>query len=108
MSDNKVIVHKGRTCTLQVNLGFDASGDVFTSEIRSEPTIKSPLIAEWTVTFLNSPGTDGKLKLVLDDSVTVGITANSGYMDVTSVTGGQPVSVFDEPVEVAFRGVVTE
>lgn len=106
MSDNKVIVHKGRTVTLEVQLGFDISADTFTSEIRAEPSVTSSLIAAWAVSFLTD-GHDGKLKLVLDNTITSSITANSGYMDVKRVTGGEPVAVFDEPVEVAFRGVVT-
>ncbi len=106
MSDNKVIVHKGRTNIITVDLGFNISGDTFTSEIRTEPTVASPLICSWTVTFLTD-GSDGKLKLVLDDIVTGGVTVNSGYMDVKRMSGGEPLTVFDEPVEVAFRGVVT-
>jgi len=80
--------------------------DTFTSEIRTEPTVASPLLATWVTTFLTD-GHDGKLKLVLDNSVTGSVAANSGYMDVKRVSGGEPLTVFDEPVEVAFRGVVT-
>jgi hypothetical protein len=103
---NKVIVHKGRTNTLLVNLGIDVSGNTFTSEIRSEPTQESPLIATWTVTFITN-GIDGKLKLMLDNLVTSQIAANSGYMDLKRVMGGEPIPVFDRPLEVSFRGTVT-
>lgn len=107
MSDNKVIVHKGRTNTLQVNLGIDISADTFTSEIRAEPTVNSDLIIAWTVAFLTD-GHDGKLKLTVDDQDTKLIAANSGYMDLKRVLGSEPVPVFDKPLEVTFRGTVTQ
>lgn len=104
---NQVIVHKDRYNTLQVNLGYDISDETFTSEIRSEPTVHSTLIATWDVSFL-SDGSDGKLLLVINSEVASQITANSGYMDLKRVgTDQEPVSVFDEPLEVSFRGVVT-
>jgi hypothetical protein len=103
---NKIIVHKGRTNTLYVNLGINISADTFTSEIRSEPTQESPLIATWVVSFVTT-GSDGKLKLVLDNTHTSQIAANSGYMDLKRVTGSEPVPVFDRPLEVSFRGTVT-
>jgi hypothetical protein len=106
VSDNKVIVHKGRTVTIEIDLGIDISADTFFSEIRAEPTSQSPLICTWTVVFLTD-GHDGKLKLTLDDSITGPIAANSGYMDLKRVTGSEPVPVFDEPLEVTFRGSVT-
>lgn len=104
---NQVIVHKGRTNTLIVNLGQDVSADTFTSEIRSEPTVESPLIATWQVSFVTD-GVDGELKLVLDDAATTGIKPNSGYMDLKRISGSEPVPVFDRPLEVVFRGTVTE
>jgi hypothetical protein len=103
---NKVIVHKGRTNTVRVNLGIDVSADIITSEIRSEPDVAAPLIATWTVDFVND-GTDGELLLTLDDGDTKDITANSGFMDLKRVTQGEPVPVFDTPLEVVFRGTVT-
>jgi len=104
---NKVIVHKDRTNVIQVNCGFDISDDTITSEIRSEPHITAPLIVAWDVDYLTD-GTDGKLILTIDNSAAGGITANSGYMDLKRVvSGGEPVSVFDQPLEVTFRGVVT-
>ena len=106
MSDNKVIVHKGRTITLPVDLGIDVTGDTLTSEIRSEPNVSSPLLATWDVTV--DDAATGKLTLVLDNTITASVSVSTGYMDIKRVTGGEPVSVFDEPLEVSFRGVVTE
>jgi hypothetical protein len=104
---NQVIVHKSRTNTLLVDLGIDVSDDTITSQIRSEPNSDSPLLATWVVAFVTD-GTDGELVFTLDDTFTSQITANSGYMDVKRVTGGEPVPVFDKPLEVVFRGTVTE
>jgi hypothetical protein len=104
---NQVIVHKGRTNTIVVNLGIDVEDDIITSEIRSEPMVESPLIATWSVTKPNG-GADGLLHLSLDDAVTSLITANSGYMDLKRIVSGEPVPVFDHPLEVVFRGTVTE
>lgn len=104
---NAVIVHKGRTNTIRVNLGIDVSADTITSEIRSEPEVEAPLIATWVVTYVND-GSDGQLILTMDDLETAAIKANSGYMDIKRVTNGEPVPVFDRPLEVTFRGTVTE
>jgi hypothetical protein len=103
---SKVIVHKGRTNVVTVSLGIDVSADTFTSEIRAEPDQESTLIATWTITKPNG-GTDGELVLTLDDAITKPIDATSGYMDLKRITGGQPVAVFDKPLEVIFRGSVT-
>lgn len=103
---SQVVVHKGRREALTVWLGMDVSGDTFTSQIRSQPESDAELIAEWTVAFATD-GTDGILTLVLDDSVTETIVANSGYMDIKRVSGGQPLPVFDQALEVVFRGSVT-
>lgn len=106
MTTSKVIVHKGRTNTLTVNMGMDVTADTITSEIRSEPDQNSPLIATWTVTKTNG-GADGELTLKLDDLVTSQIRANSGYMDLKRIHNGEPLAVFDQPLEVTFRGTVT-
>ncbi len=103
---SEVVVHKGRTNILTVSLGVDVSGDVITSQIRSEPELNAPLIAEWDVSFATD-GTDGELILLLDDTVTSGIQVNSGYMDLKRMSGTEPLPVFDRPLEVAFRGSVT-
>lgn len=103
---NQVIVHKGRTNILTVNMGMDVSADTLTSEIRAATDSSSPLIATWAVTYATD-GTDGELILTLDDAITSGVTDDRGYMDIKRVTGGEPVPVFDQPLEVIFRGTVT-
>lgn len=104
---NEVIVHKGRTNIITVKLGYDVSADTFSSQIRTQPVVNSDLIAEWLVEFVTD-GTDGDLRLTLDDAITEPIIADKGYMDLKRTTGGEPVPVFDRPLEVLFRGVVTE
>lgn len=103
---NPVVVHKGRTVTLRVSLGYDASADVFASQIRTEKHSGSELIAEWDVSFYTD-GSDGELVLTLDDSVSGPITKTTGYMDIKRVTGGEPVPVFDDPIEVLFKETIT-
>jgi hypothetical protein len=103
---SKVIVHKGRTNILSVFLGVPVGTDTYTSEIRSEPQMEAPLIATWTVTVVGD-GTSGELRLRLDDNDTRQIKANSGYMDLKRSSGGEPLPVFDMPLEVSFRGTVT-
>ena len=102
----QLIVYKNRTTVVPVSLGFDVSQDTFTSQIREEEDSASPLIAEWTVSFLTD-GTDGELLLTLDDSGTSQITKTKGFMDIKRVTGNEPVSVFDAPIEVLFRNTIT-
>lgn len=104
---NAIIVHKGRTNTLTVSLGIDISADTITSQIRSEPEQDSPLIAEWDIAYATD-GTDGELIFTLDDTITAQITAASGWMDIKRVSGGEAIPVFDKPLEVEFRGTVTE
>ncbi len=103
---NEVVVHKGRFNTLPVFLYMDVEGETFTSEIRTQPTQESELIAPWEVEFLTD-GSDGVLILTMDELVTAGILQASGYMDLKRITGGEPVSVFEMPLEVLFRGTVT-
>ena len=103
---NKIIVHKGRTNVITVDMGIDVSTDTITSEIRSEPSQDSPLLATWEVTKTNG-GSDGELTLRIDDVITAQIKAASGYMDIKRLTGGEPIPVFDQPIEVEFRGTVT-
>ena len=104
---NTVVVHKGRTNTLRINMGKDVSADTFSSEIRSDPDLEAPLIATWQVSF-ETNGADGMLVLKLDNTATRSIKQNSGYMDLKRITGSEPVPVFDRPLEVEFRGTVTE
>ena len=103
---NKVVVYKARTNVLPVNLGIDVSGDTFTSQVRSKSDHTSTLLMTWTVAF-ETDGTDGILRLTVDDLVTEQIEVDSGYMDLRRVTGGEPVPVWDKPLEVEFRGSVT-
>lgn len=102
---NEVIVHKGRYNRIIVNLGISAVGSTFVSEIRTNPTVESILIAAWTIGFLTD-GTDGKLVLTLDDTVR-NITASKGFMDLKRVVFGVPIPVFDQPLEVLIRGTVS-
>lgn len=104
MSNNVVVVHKGRTNILNVALGIDVSLDTITSEIRSA---SGALIATWTVTF-DGDGTNGDIKLTLDNSVTSAITYATGLMDIKRVTNGEPLPVFDRPLEVEFRETITQ
>jgi len=103
---NEVVIHKGRTNIITVSLGINVSADTITSEIRSEPDVNAPLIATWIVSFATN-GADGELIFRLDDSATAGIKANSGFMDIKRMSGGEPIPVFDRPLEVSIRGSVT-
>jgi hypothetical protein len=102
----QVTVKKGRTKTLPVGLGYDVSGDELESEIRVGKTRQSELIATWTVSYLTD-GTDGELILTLDDTITGAIERSSGWMDLKRVSNGEPIAVFDEPLEVVFEESVT-
>lgn len=104
---NQLVIFKGRTMVVPVSLGYDASQDTFTSEIRTGKSRSSELIATWDVAFATD-GTDGELILTLDDSVTAEITRSTGYMDIKRVTGGEPLPVFDDTLEVLFKNTVTE
>ncbi len=102
----QVSVHKGRTVILPVSVGFDVSQDTITSDIRVDKDSSSELIASWVVSF-ETDGVDGELILKLDNSATSLITKSIGYMDLKRITGGEPVPVFDEPVEVLFKDSIT-
>jgi hypothetical protein len=104
---NEVVVHKGRTNVIVIKLGYNISADTWTSEIRTQPVQESVLIATWDVEFVTD-GSDGDLRLTLNEAITSQIKLNTGYMDLKRVTGGEPVPVFDRPLEVIFRGTVTE
>lgn len=102
---NKVIVHKGRTNTVTVKLGIDITGDVITSEIRTEEDFTSTLLATWIVAVVDAA--TGHLTLTLDDVTTGQITVDSGFMDLKRVSSGEPLPVFSRPLEVRFQGTVT-
>lgn len=103
---NVVVVHKDRTNIITVDMGMDVSADTFTSQIRTNPDHESTLIATWDVQFATD-GTDGELVLTLDDVTTGQIAEDRGFMDVRRVSSGEPLPVFDRPLEVEFRGTVT-
>jgi hypothetical protein len=103
---NTIIVHKGRTNKVTVSLGMDVSTDILTSEIRAMRDPTSDLIATWDVDF-DTDGVDGEVVLTLDDVVTAAIDVTIGYMDIKRVTNGEPLSVFDRPLKVEFKNVVT-
>jgi hypothetical protein len=102
MSD-PIIVHKDRTNVVTVSLGYSVVGETITSEIRTESGV---LIATWTVTF-DGDGSDGELILTLDNAITSAVTYPRGLMDLKRVSNGEPLPVFDMPLEVEFRESVT-
>jgi len=102
----QVVVQRDRTVILPVSLGFDVSQDTITSQIRVSQDPLSALIATWAVSF-ETDGTDGELILTLDDSITTNIVQNVGWMDLKRVSGGQPLSVFNTPLEVSIINVIT-
>jgi hypothetical protein len=103
---NQINVFKGRTKVVQVALGYDVSNDTITSEIRVDKNHTSELLATWEVKFATD-GKDGELILTLYGAITSAITKFKGYMDLKRVSGGEPISVFDEPLEVLFHETVT-
>lgn len=103
----EIIVHKHRTNTLKVDLGYDVSQDDITSDIREGTRQSSKLIARWNVQY-ETDGSDGRLLLTLDDSITSVIPHNMGYMDLKRVSGGEPLPVFDSSIVVRFQNTVTE
>lgn len=104
---NQIIVHKDRTTVITVSLGMDVSDDTITSEIRVGRNSETELIAEWTVEF-DTDGADGELVLTIDDSVAADIDKKKGYMDMKRISGGEPLPVFDYPLEVVFKESITE
>lgn len=103
---HELIVYLGRTNVLGVDLGDDVSGSTFRSQIREGANRDSTLIASWEVSFLTT-GVDGELLLTLDNSVTSDITAKHGYMDIERMSSGEPYSVFEHPIPVVFKDIVT-
>lgn len=103
---NEVIVYKGRDNVLKVDMGQDLTGVTVTSEIRVEPNQESDLIATWDVA-LETTAVAGMLVLTLTELETADITADRGYMDLKKEEDGKSYAVFDQPLEVSFRGTVT-
>lgn len=102
----QIVVHKGRTIVLPVSFGFDVSGDTFSSQIRAGKSQTSELIATWIASF-KTDGTDGEVLLTLDNTITAAIVKTTGYMDLKRITGGEPIPVFDDPLEVLFKNTIT-
>ena len=102
-----IVVHKGRTNIIILNMDEDISSDTFTSEIRVAEDVESTLLATWSIIFVTD-GTDGKLQLTLFVADTEEIEYVNGFMDVKRVSGGLPFAVFDAPVPVVFREFVTQ
>jgi hypothetical protein len=102
---NELVVHLDRTNLYTCNLGIDITGETITSEIRTQPETDATLVATFAVAVVDAP--TGEITLTLDNSVTAGITVRSGYMDLKRVSGGEPLPVFDRPLEVRFSGSVT-
>lgn len=106
MSSDAIVVHKGRTVTIEISLAFSVAGDTITSEIRKGRSSSSPLIASWTV-VIKPDGTNKNLILTLDNSTTSAITEKIGYMDLKRVSAGEPLPIFEDPLQVSFKDVVT-
>jgi hypothetical protein len=100
-----ITVQKGRYSIKELHLHIDVTGDTFASQIRARPDVNSELIAEWTVSVLDAA--TGVVRLELDETET-SVNVDEGFMDVKRVTGGRPVSCYDEILSVKFEGVTTE
>lgn len=105
----KTVVHRGRYQIKRVYLNrdisaFDAAD--FVSQIRATDSHTSELLMEWTVSIEDD--SEGILRLEADDTVTGGVNAVSGFMDVLRVDGGQKISEFDEALAVEFRGMPSD
>lgn len=96
-------IFRNRTSVIPVWFSYMLGDDVYTSQIRTGQSFLSPLIATFTVVKAGP----NQLTLMLDNSVTAGITHNYGYMDIKRVTGGEPVPVFEDPIPVLFKDQVT-
>ena len=101
-----ITVHRGRRCVVPVTFQYDISGQAFTSHIRVGIHPQSLLIAVWDIEF-KTDGTDGKLIMSLDETVTANITQNIGFTDIKRVSGGDPYPAIDTPLHVYFVNVVT-
>lgn len=102
----QLTVIKGRTNQVRVLTGLDLTNETISSEIRSQKSPSSTLIATWQVAF-ETDGADGVVILTLDDSVSKEIQHKTGYMDLKRVSAGEPLSVFKEPLLVVFDWGVT-
>jgi hypothetical protein len=101
-----ITVRKNRTNIMEVQLAYDVSSEIITSQIRKGRTPEHPLICEWLIRFKND-GKDGSLIFTLDDSVTSEIEDTVGYMDILRISGGEPITVIEFPLIVFFQEVIT-
>lgn len=101
-------IKRSRTNVKLLFLGYDISDDEFVSEIRATKDQSSPVIVAWAITP-ETDGTDGKLRLTLDDSVMADIppSMKKGYMDVKRITDGEPIPVHDGIITVKIENTVT-
>ena len=99
-------IYLGRTNLLRVRYGFDISNDTFSSQIRSEPSRTSELLATWETDF-TSDGSDGELLLTLPVAETAGIEDEVGWMDVKRIVNGNPIAGFDGLIKIIFEDSVT-
>ena len=101
-----VDVHKHRTTELHVILPYPTENDIFTSQVRKGRSQATEVIVEWNVS--KSEESSNKLILVIDDELASTITETTGYMDIKRVTAGEPLAVFNDPILVTFKDVITE
>lgn len=104
MVTDPIVIKRRRTERVTIKLGYSVANDTITSQIRVGVSPTSTKIADFQVDV----SADGRtIWLTLDDSITQNITQSGGWMDIKRVTGGEPVDVFDTPLPVVFRNVVT-
>ena len=101
-----IVIQKGFSNTIPLVLGYDTTGDIISSQIRSGPSQDSPLIANFEVSAVDA--TKGEYTLYLDDTFSSQIAVDRGWMDIRRETGGEPIPVFEEPLEVIFKGTITK
>jgi len=101
-----IIIHKGRTNTISLNLDESVLPDTLVSEIRSAPNSTSELIATWTITPVTD-GSDGRYLMQLDNSALSSVSYSNGYMDIKRLSSGEPLPLFDDPLPVVFKDTVT-
>lgn len=99
-----VNVFRNRTTVVQFDLNQDITGDTIVAEIRADRASTSTLIATWTVAITDASLGTGTLTL---DNSSAAITDTVGWMDMLRVTGGEPISLFDEPLRVVFVDMPT-
>lgn len=103
---NSLIIHRGLTNTFPLVLGYDTTGDTIASQVRTGPDRSYPLLLNFVVTTVDA--SNGEYTLTIDDTFTSQVVVDSGYMDILRITGGEPVPVFEEPLQVIFKGTITK